>query len=145
MQKPRIIICIEDDPDDLLFIKQAIDEYDGVYKLIHFPDGLAALDFLKTTSVQPFLILCDMSMPKLNGLQLRESIEHNTKLRLKSIPFVILSANGSKKQIEEAYEMPVQGFFLKDGSHEVLKQQVTRILDYWEHSLHPRLDTGVFA
>jgi CheY-like chemotaxis protein len=61
-----------------------------------FDDGNAALNFLMKTEVEPFIILSDINMPKLNGIDLREKIHKNEQLRFKSIPFLFLSTREKK-------------------------------------------------
>ncbi len=52
-------------------------------------------------------------MPIMNGLELRRHIQENEGLRKKSIPFVFLSTAARPKEVEEAYNLTVQGFFVK--------------------------------
>jgi CheY-like chemotaxis protein len=107
------IILVEDDLDDQEFI---VDSFQilGIKNQINvFDNGREALAFLKTTEVQPFLIISDVNLPVLNGLQLKAEIQNNEYLRNKSIPFIFLSTSADKKAVEEAFKLSVQGFFVK--------------------------------
>jgi CheY-like chemotaxis protein len=131
------IICIEDDLDDQFLIRSAMQELDIPNKLIFFGNGLEALLFLETTQEQPFLIICDINMPVMNGLELRERIDQNEYLRRKAIPFIFLSTADNPQIIKEAYDSTIQGFFKKENSFNELRNRFKIILDYWRYCLHP--------
>lgn len=131
------IISIEDDVDDQYLIKSVIDELGISNKLIFFGNGLDALLYLETTKEQPFIIICDINMPVMNGLELRQRIEANEYLKQKSIPFVFLSTADNPRYIRTAYDLTIQGFFKKDNSFHDLKQRIKTIFDYWQSCLHP--------
>jgi CheY-like chemotaxis protein len=131
------IILVEDDLDDQEFI---VDSFQilGIKNQINvFDNGREALAFLKTTEVQPFLIISDVNLPVLNGLQLKAEIQNNEYLRNKSIPFIFLSTSADKKAVEEAFKLSVQGFFVKENTFEGIQQQLKHIVDYWKNSRHP--------
>lgn len=131
------IISIEDDADDQFLIKSVIDELDIANELLFFSNGVEALLYLETTRDQPFLIICDINMPVMNGLELRERIDKNEYLRRKSIPFVFLSTADNPLVIETAYSSTIQGFFKKENSFEDLKERIRVIYNYWSYCLHP--------
>ena len=131
------IISIEDDSDDQFLIKSVVEELQIPNQLIFFSNGLEALLFLETTKEQPFVILCDINMPVMNGLELRLRIEQNEYLKKKSIPFVFLSTADNPHIISAAYDATIQGFFKKENSFEDLKKRIRIIFDYWQSCLHP--------
>ena len=131
------IISIEDDADDQFLIKSVVEELDIPNELLFFSNGVEALLYLETTRDQPFLIICDINMPVMNGLELRERIDKNEYLRKKSIPFVFLSTADNPLIIETAYESTIQGFFKKENSFEELKARIRVMYDYWASCLHP--------
>ncbi|NIJ54313.1 response regulator [Dyadobacter arcticus] len=131
------IISIEDDADDQFLIKSVIEELEIPNKLLFFGNGLEALLHLETTMEQPFLIICDINMPVMNGLELRDRIDTNEYLRKKAIPFIFLSTADNPVVIDEAYESTIQGFFKKENSFRDLKQRFKAIFDYWQCCLHP--------
>ncbi|KAA0993665.1 response regulator [Dyadobacter aurulentus] len=133
------IISIEDDTDDQFLIQSVVDELNLPNKLIFFGNGLEALLYLETTQEQPFLIICDINMPVMNGLELRERIDRNEFLKRKAIPFIFLSTADNPHVIETAYNSTIQGFFKKENSFHELKSRVKIIYDYWQCCLHPNL------
>jgi CheY-like chemotaxis protein len=131
------IISIEDDADDQFLIQSVVEELSLPNKLLFFGNGLEALLYLETTKEQPFLIICDINMPVMNGLELRARIDQNEYLRRKAIPFIFLSTADNPLVIKTAYESTIQGFFKKEDSFNDLKSRIKIIFDYWECCLHP--------
>lgn len=73
-------------------------------------------------------------MPKMNGLELKRTLDEDKELKQKSIPFIFLSNSASPEEIEEAFEMSTQGYFEKPHIYEVYKKVIGLIVYYWELS-----------
>ena len=73
----------------------------------------------------------------MTGLELCREITNNTSLKIKSIPFVFLTTTSDQNVITQAYQMYVQGFFVKPTSISELKGMVKMIIDYWNICRHP--------
>ena len=131
------IIIVEDDADDQYFIRTICDKLGVTAELLFFDDGLSALRYLETTKSKTFLILCDINMPVMNGLELRRKIQDNIQLRKQSIPFVFLSTAARAKEVEEAYDLTVQGFFVKASQLAEMEKSLELILRYWMDCKHP--------
>jgi CheY-like chemotaxis protein len=131
------IIVVDDDPDDHEFMKDFCHRAGVSDRLRFFVNGFEALKYLKATTDKPFIILCDINMPVMNGLEFRKSINDDDYLRRKSIPFVFFSTAASPSQVREAYDLTVQGFFLKKPSISQTEESLKRILDYWRDCQHP--------
>ena len=132
------IIVIEDDPDDRDVFNDIMKELGIPNPVIWFNLCDDAFDYLKKTTEQPFIIFCDVNVPRLNGVEFKRKIDSNPQLRRKSIPFVFYSTSVDQKTVNEAYtQMTVQGFFQKKNSYSELKETIKLILDYWNDCLHP--------
>jgi CheY-like chemotaxis protein len=131
------IVVVEDDADDQYFIRMICDKLGVTAELLFFNDGLKALEYLKTTEKKTFIILSDINMPVMNGLELRRNIQKDDELRRKSIPFVFLSTAARPKEVEEAYSLTVQGFFLKATQLSEMEKTIELILRYWLNCKHP--------
>lgn len=137
MNKRGPIIIIEDDMDDQYMLTEIFKELDYENELIFFEDGIQALEYLTDTDVEPFLVLSDINMPKLNGMELREKIHNNEDLRLKSIPYLFFSTSAEQKHVIDAYSRSIQGFFIKPVSYEKLKSIIVKIVEYWQDCESP--------
>jgi len=137
MNKTGPIVIIEDDIDDQDILSEIFNELNYKNELIFFADSELALAYLTDTDIEPFLVLSDINMPKLNGMELREKIQNNEDLRLKSIPYLFFSTSAEQKNVIEAYSRSIQGFFVKPGSYAKLKSTITKIVEYWQECESP--------
>lgn len=131
------IVVVEDDADDQYFIKVICEKLGVTGDLLFFDNGKEALEYLTVTTRKTFLILCDINMPVMNGLELRRQIQMDEKLRRKSIPFVFLSTAARPQEVEEAYDLTVQGFFVKASQLKDMETSLELILKYWQNCKHP--------
>ena len=133
----NLIIQIEDDADDQFLVQQALTDLGLSNPIRFFQNGQDALDYLKITKEHPLVILCDINMPIMNGLELRSQIDENEYLKMKSIPFVFFTTSATLELVKEAYEGTIQGFHQKESQFSTLKQQLDLIITYWKNCLHP--------
>jgi CheY-like chemotaxis protein len=132
------ILLIEDDEDDAILFKDIVYELHLPNKLIWFSDSTNALEHLQKTSEQPFIIFCDVNMPKCNGIELKREIDANSELRKKSIPFTFYSTAVNQNIVIEAFtKLTVQGFFLKRSTYAEAKSMLQAIFAYWSMSQDP--------
>ena len=137
MPKSGPIIIIEDDADDQELLKEVFRELQ-VSNLTRFFDSCAsAFNYLLTTIERPFLIISDINLPAMTGLELSKKIFENKALKMKSIPFVFLTTSSDHNLIFQAYQMFVQGFFVKPTSIRELKETIRVIVDYWKVCRQP--------
>jgi CheY-like chemotaxis protein len=133
------IILVEDDPDDIEIYEMILDELGLKNRLLVFLNPVLALEYLRKMEEGPFLIICDINLPAMHGLEMREIIAENEELCRKSIPFIFMTTSASKSEVELAYEETVQGYFVKSDTYAGFKQQLAKILDYWTICLHPNM------
>ena len=137
MQLHGPIIVVDDDPDDHAILKTVFETLGVVSPVKFFSNGTTVLEYLRSTQEDPFIIFCDINMPKISGLDLREIINEEHALRSKNIPFVFISNAANAKQVWRAYELTVQGFFTKAQSFEETERKIKLILQYWIECEHP--------
>lgn len=130
------IVIIDDDKDDQELYEESIKAI-GILNEIRFFNGAReALDYLLNTEEQPFIIISDVNMPGMTGLELKKTIQDNPYLCTKGIPFVFISTNASKVAVRHAHALSVQGYFEKPSSVEGVKQMLRILFEYWEVSKH---------
>ena len=137
MNKNGPIIILEDDPDDQDIISEIFAGFNYENELMFFTDGFIALDFLIKSEVKPFLIISDINLPKLNGIELREKIHNNEQLRLRCIPYLFLTSSSNHRDVIDAYSKSVQGFFIKPDSLSKFEEMLRKIVEYWQECLAP--------
>ena len=138
MNKTGPIIIIEDDLDDQEILTEIFEELKYPNEVIFFGDSMDALEYLTNTSVEPFIVLSDINMPKLGGMELREKIHNNEDLRMKSIPYLFFSTSAEQRHVIDAYSRSIQGFFIKHASYNKLKETLRKIVEYWQECESPK-------
>lgn len=132
------ILLIEDDQDDEEIFRGALEDLKINNELIWFSSTSDAFNYLKTAAGQPFLIFCDVNLPKQTGIEFKKELDGDPELRKKSIPFVFYSTSAQRSEVNEAYtKMTIQGFFKKEISYSAVKARLQLIVDYWMQCEHP--------
>jgi CheY-like chemotaxis protein len=137
MNKTGPIIIIEDDADDQEILTDVFKELNYNNEVVFFQDSLKALDYLTNTEVEPFIVLSDINLPKLNGMELREKVHNNEDLRMKSIPYLFFSTSAEQQHVIDAYSRSIQGFFIKPTNYNKLKTVIRKIVEYWQECESP--------
>jgi len=137
MNKVGPIVIIEDDVDDQEILDEIFKNLGYKNPVIYFSDSEEALQFLIDTKIKPFLILCDINMPKLTGFELRQKVHTNEDLNLKCIPYLFFTTTSAQKAIVDAYSQSVQGFFIIANSTDKLKSTIKKIIEYWQECEAP--------
>ena len=134
MSKNGPLILVDDDNDDQELMIFTLEELGVKNKVITFNTAESALSFLYQTKEEPFLIISDINMPKMDGIAFKKKIDSCSILNSRSIPFVFVSTctNG----IPEARELNIQGYFQKSNSMEQLAKTMDAIVTYWNLTQH---------
>ena len=137
MNKEGPVIVIEDDLDDQFLLTEVFKKLNYSNEIIFFADGVKALQFLTQEDKKPFLILSDINLPKLNGLELRQKLRTDADIHLKCIPYLFFTTAANHQAVIDAYSTSIQGFFIKPISYDELVEQIKVIMDYWKHCSAP--------
>jgi CheY-like chemotaxis protein len=130
------VLVVDVDPEDRELLHDAWDELGFPNALIFLSNGDEVLQYLRSGNI-PFLILCDVNIPRMDGFELKKQILEEPEMNFKSIPFVYWSNEASKAQIQKAYELGGNGFFVKDNTFHDMKQSLIDIVRYWRNSKTP--------
>src|SRR5215217_5053189 len=130
------IVIVEDDKDDQDIYAEAIRDIGIPNELRFFDGGSKVLEYLNTTDEQPLIILSDINMPGMTGLQLKKYIQEDPYLASKGVPFVFISTNASKAAVHHAHALSVQGYFQKPNNMEETKEMLRVLFQYWELCKH---------
>ncbi|MCF2518851.1 response regulator [Dyadobacter sp. CY351] len=137
MDKNGPIIIIEDDADDQYVLEEVFNELGYPNQRIYFSDGQSALDYLYSSQERPFIIISDINLPQLNGLELRRKLQTDAELSLKCIPYVYFTTAINQQVVIDAYSTSAQGFFVKPGKFGEIKETIKVMIDYWKRCAAP--------
>ena len=131
------IIIIDDDYEDIEILQEGFKELGIQNEIIVFTDGNKFYDYISTTERNSIFIFCDINMNRLNGSDLKNMVFDNEELRLKCIPFLMLSTSGASKHVIDAYSLNVQGYFIKPNKISEVKDLIDTVVKYWSLSQRP--------
>ena len=136
MEESIVILLVEDDPDHTILIEEALTLNGPSIDVKVVNDGQSALDYLfnqgefedKEKSPPPHLILLDIKLPKVNGLDVLKKIKADA--RLKQIPTVMLTTSTKTEEINQSYEFGADGYISKPFNFNEFRQKLNTLKDY---------------
>ena len=137
MNKNAPILIIEDDIDDQKFLQEIFLKLNYLNELVFLNDGEEAIEYLMQMKKVPFLIISDLNMPKINGIELRARVKENAAINIKCVPYILFSTTVAKNYIDDAYTMGIQGYFKKPIDPNELMAILKAIIEYWKYSYAP--------
>ncbi len=127
------ILYVEDDEIEVMKFTHSIGKYWDSSRVKIANDGLQALDFMECHRLNlPKLIVVDINMPNMNGLELLEKLKSDNEY--KSIPVIMLTTSDNRRDIEFSFKNQVAGYFVKPFKAEKYKEIIKSISHYWLHS-----------
>ncbi len=130
--EPLRILLVEDNASDVILFRKALPETE--MSLHHIQDAETVMDYLQNCEAKygkqrPDIIILDLSMPKIGGMQLLKSVKKNPQLS--EIPVIILTNSISKREMQEAYRVGAAGFIQKSVQMEEFRESLDIALNYW--------------
>jgi CheY-like chemotaxis protein len=138
MKKTGTIMIIEDDRDDQELLEETFSTLDYPNPVIFFSNGNEALENLLETDTPPVLIISDINMPKISGIEVREKINSNKKLQNLQIPYVFFTT-AQKAVVARACSLSDYGFFTKPNTMLEIQNTIKTIVEYWLGRYTPSL------
>jgi two-component system response regulator len=142
-KEPIELLLVEDNPDDAQLAMMALEEHHIVNNITHLKDGAEALDYLFKQGAyskmeedhHPKVILLDLKMPKINGLEVLKKIKSNDQT--KKIPVVVFTSSAEDPDVKECYSLGVNSYVVKPLNFEQFKRAINEIGLYWAVLNHP--------
>ncbi|RCS27261.1 response regulator [Polaribacter sp. WD7] len=129
MSKNLNILLIEDNLIEIMKMKRTISFLKLDHTLHEAKNGEEALEILKDKSKYPDIILLDLNMPKISGIEFLKIIKDNDAL--KHIPVIILTTSDNQKDLFECYKIGVSGYILKPLKYDDYVHKIGAVLSYW--------------
>lgn len=131
------ILLVEDNASDAEMTIHALKKSGLANKLLHLKDGALALDFIfaegdymgRNMEYKPKVILLDLKMPKVNGLEVLQKIRDDE--RTKNIPVVMLTSSKEDPDIKTCYALGVNSYVVKPVAFDEFQKAITDLGLYW--------------
>jgi len=128
------VLLVEDDPDHAELVRRGLEEYGSRLELTHVEDGEAALAYLREhesrgTPGRPHLILLDLRLPRIDGLEVLREIKASPDLC--EIPCVVLTTSQAEGDMVKAYRLHANSYLVKPGDYARFVELIAGAERYW--------------
>ncbi|HEY1019355.1 MAG TPA: response regulator [Sediminibacterium sp.] len=131
------VLLVEDSDEDAELVIRSLKKHNLGNNLVHVSDGVEALDFIfargefsdRSVGDIPKVILMDLKMPKMDGLQVLKEIKKDD--RTKMIPVIMMTSSKEEKDIVDSYQLGVNSFIVKPVGFENFSKAVAEFGMYW--------------
>ena len=143
MKNFKPILLVDDDDIDAMSTKRALKELDVTNPLVRSVNGEDALKYLNDEcNEMPCVILLDLNMPKMNGIEFLKIIKEDSRFRY--IPVVVLTTSTEETDIKECYKYSVAGYVVKPVDYKSFVEAIRTINMYWSLSEVPSQEARFF-
>ena len=133
----KVILLVEDNPDDVALALRAFRKNNFNNEVVVAHDGVEALEYLLSTgahagrgcTVMPQLVLLDINLPRVNGIEILHALRSNEKTRL--IPVVILTSSTEERDLMIGYELGANSYIRKPVDFVQFTESIRQVGQYW--------------
>jgi len=136
MKKLKTILLVEDNPQDVELTIEALSEYNLANSIVTVGDGVEAFEYLQYEGKfktrmkgNPAVILLDIKMPRMNGIETLEAIRKDKKLR--TIPVVMLTSSREDPDLKKCYDLAANAYVVKPVDFKEFIDTVKNIGVFW--------------
>ncbi|HYZ84183.1 MAG TPA: response regulator [Bryobacteraceae bacterium] len=130
------ILLVEDDPKDVELTLTALEEYNLANEVVVAPDGEKALDylyyrgsFMRRSRENPAVLLLDLKLPKVNGLEVLQQIKSDDDLKM--IPVVVLTSSREERDMVASYKLGVNAYVVKPVDFHEFVNAIKELGVFW--------------
>lgn len=128
--KHATILLVEDDDIDAMIVERAFKKLRIVNPIVRAKDGILALELLRSTTVsRPYIILLDLNMPRMGGLEMLEELRGDKNLT-NNVVFVLTTSKDDEDKFA-AYSQNIAGYILKESLQDGFDDLVNLLDHYW--------------
>ena len=123
------ILFIEDDTIETMKFQRAVSKLDSKHVLIEAKNGEEALEYLKSGKALPDIIILDLNMPRMNGIEFLGILKKHDKI--KYLPTIILTTSENRDDLLECYKIGIAGYIIKPLKYDDYETKIKTVLEYW--------------
>jgi len=126
------ILLIDDDEIERMKFKKVCSDNNCTCKIVEAVDGKQALSILNKRVFSFNIIILDLHMPKMNGLEFLGNLKSNFKF--KNIPIIVMSNSEEVEELKQCYDLGISGYFTKPVKYSKYSKKVQSLLNYWKRN-----------
>ncbi len=126
------ILLIEDDQIEAIKFKKVLTAFNDIHQVEVAVNGEEALKRLHSDREMPDIILLDLNMPKMNGIEFLKVLKQEQGLRY--TPVIILTTSNNHEDVKASYEAGAAGYLLKPLRYQDYKNQINMLVEYWSQN-----------
>ncbi len=123
------ILLIEDDTIEIMKLQRMVAKHSLKHNIIEAKNGEEALSFLESSERLPDIILLDLNMPRMSGIEFLEILKKDARLRY--LPTIILTTSENRVDLLKCYEIGIAGYIIKPLKYEDYQGKLEKVLAYW--------------
>jgi len=135
--RKKIILLVEDNPDDELLAIRALEKNNIMNEVVVARDGAEALDYLfgagaytgRDMSMMPQIILLDLKLPKIDGLEVLRRLRNDERTKL--LPVVVLTSSKEERDLTESYSLGANSYIRKPVNFAQFTEAIRQLGLYW--------------
>ncbi len=130
--KKMTLLLIDDDEIERMKFKRVCQKNGYLHIIKEAKNGELALDLLRNKESLPDIIILDLNMPKMNGIEFLNILKSDEEL--KYIPIVIMSSSDNFLDVKECYKIGVSGYIIKPLHFTDYSNRIVSLLNYWSNN-----------
>ncbi|NVN19427.1 response regulator [Muricauda sp. HICW] len=124
------ILFIEDDAIETMKFQRTMSKLETKHSLIEAKNGEEALAYLESGKSLPDIILLDLNMPRMNGIEFLGILKQHDKI--KYLPTIVLTTSENRDDLLECYKIGIAGYVIKPLKYEDYETKLKTVIEYWD-------------
>ncbi len=123
------ILFIEDDKIETMKLHRTVSKFSQKHQITEAKNGEQALEVLKSNAKLPDIILLDLNMPRMSGIEFLRILKDHDEYRY--LPAIILTTSQNRNDLLECYKIGIAGYVIKPLKYEDYEDKIKKVFDYW--------------
>ncbi|AIY13865.1 MULTISPECIES: response regulator [Cellulophaga] len=124
------VLFIEDDTIETMKLQRTVSKLQLKHNIIEAKNGEQALEILKSSTKLPDIILLDLNMPRMSGIEFLEIIKADANY--KYLPTIVLTTSENRADLLECYRIGIAGYVIKPLKYEDYETKLKTVFEYWQ-------------
>lgn len=129
LRKKLNILFIEDDEIEVMKLNRALGSMSVKHQILGAENGEKALELLNSKDQQPDIILLDLNMPRMNGIEFLQILKDHENFQF--IPTIILTTSNNRRDVMQCFKMGIAGYIIKPLKYDDYVIKIKSLFDYW--------------